>query len=108
MFLPVESQGQGSLVGCRLWDRTELDTTEATAAAAAAGTLETKKKNGIIIHRKQCLCHICAFIRCLCDPVSRREYTLRLRPLDWGIMDKSGTVLFLGLSPGYLLSFISK
>ena len=23
-------QGQGSLVGCRLWDRTELDTTEAT------------------------------------------------------------------------------
>ena len=25
-----ESQGWGSLVGCRLWDRTELDTTEAT------------------------------------------------------------------------------
>ena len=23
-------QGQGSLVGCRLWGRTELDTTEAT------------------------------------------------------------------------------
>ena len=30
VFLPVESQGQGSLVGCRLWGRTELDTTEAT------------------------------------------------------------------------------
>ena len=29
-FLPGESQGQGSLVGCRLWGRTELDTTEAT------------------------------------------------------------------------------
>ena len=25
-----ESQGQGSLVGCRLWDRTESDTTEVT------------------------------------------------------------------------------
>ena len=25
-----ESQGRGSLVGCRLWDRTESDTTEAT------------------------------------------------------------------------------
>ena len=25
-----ESLGQGSLVGCRLWGRTELDTTEAT------------------------------------------------------------------------------
>ena len=29
-FLPGESQGQGSLVGCRLWGRTGLDTTEAT------------------------------------------------------------------------------
>ena len=30
MFLPGESQGRGSLVGCRLWGRTESDTTEAT------------------------------------------------------------------------------
>ena len=30
VFFPGESQGQGSLVGCRLWGRTELDTTEAT------------------------------------------------------------------------------
>ena len=29
-FLPGESQGRGSLVGCRLWRRTESDTTEAT------------------------------------------------------------------------------
>ena len=29
VLLPGESQGQGSLVGCRLWGRTELDTTEA-------------------------------------------------------------------------------
>ena len=28
--LPGESPGRGSLVGCRLWGRTELDTTEAT------------------------------------------------------------------------------
>ena len=28
--LPGESQGRGSLVGCRLWGRTESDTTEAT------------------------------------------------------------------------------
>ena len=39
VFLPGESQGQQSLVGCRLWGHTELDTTEATAAAAAAGKL---------------------------------------------------------------------
>ena len=29
-------QGRGSLVGCRLWGRTESDTTDVTAAAAAA------------------------------------------------------------------------
>ena len=28
--LPGESQGQGSLLGCRLWGRTESDTTEVT------------------------------------------------------------------------------
>ena len=30
VFLPGESQGRGSLVGCRLWGRTGSDTTEAT------------------------------------------------------------------------------
>ena len=30
VFLPGESQGQGSLVGCRLWGRAESGTTEAT------------------------------------------------------------------------------
>ena len=30
VFLPGESQGRRSLVGCRLWGRTESDMTEAT------------------------------------------------------------------------------
>ena len=30
VFLPGESQGQGSLVGCCLWGRTEADMTEVT------------------------------------------------------------------------------
>ena len=30
VFLPGESQGRGSLVGCRLWGRTESDMTEVT------------------------------------------------------------------------------
>ena len=30
VYLPGESQGCGSLVGCRLWGRTESDTTEVT------------------------------------------------------------------------------
>ena len=31
VFLPGESQGRGSLVGCHLWGRTKSDTTEATS-----------------------------------------------------------------------------
>ena len=34
VFLPGESQGRGSLVGCSLWGRTESDTTSNLAAAA--------------------------------------------------------------------------
>ena len=30
VFLPGESQGRGSLVGCHLWGHTESDTTEMT------------------------------------------------------------------------------
>ena len=30
VFLPGESQGRGSLAGCRLWGHTESDTTEVT------------------------------------------------------------------------------
>ena len=30
VLLPGESQGRGSMVGCRLWGCTESDTTEAT------------------------------------------------------------------------------
>ena len=36
VFLPGESQGQGSLVGCRLWSRTVRQDWSDLAAAAAA------------------------------------------------------------------------
>ena len=36
LYFPGESQGQRSLVGCHPWGHTELDTTEAAPAAAAA------------------------------------------------------------------------
>ena len=42
VFLPGESQGRGSLVGCHLWGRTESDTTEVTAAVAAAAEVAKK------------------------------------------------------------------
>jgi len=54
VFLPGESQGQGSLVGCCLWGRTESDTTgdlaaAATAAAATAAAATTAAAAGITL-----------------------------------------------------------
>ena len=43
MFLPGEFQGRGSLVGCRLWGRTESDMTEATQQQQQQQTL-----NGVV------------------------------------------------------------
>ena len=37
VFLPGESQGQGSLVGCHLWGHTESDMTEVTQHSIAYG-----------------------------------------------------------------------
>ena len=42
MFLPGESQGRGSLVGCSPWGRTEPDTTEATQQQQQQGSLMEK------------------------------------------------------------------
>ena len=39
VFLPGESQGQGSLVGCRLWGRTELAAVAAAAVTSLVGML---------------------------------------------------------------------
>ena len=38
MFLPGESHGQGSLVGCRLWGSTELATAEATCSSSSSSS----------------------------------------------------------------------
>ena len=39
VFLPGESQGRGSLVGCRLWGCTESDTTEVTWQHIFSGSM---------------------------------------------------------------------
>ena len=38
VFLPGESQGWGSLVGCRVWGRTESDTTKQLSSSSSALT----------------------------------------------------------------------
>ena len=47
VFLPGESQGRGSLVGCRLWGRIESDMTEASQQQSAAASECTSYQNPI-------------------------------------------------------------
>ena len=48
-FLPGESRGRGSLVGCHLWGRTESDT---TAATQQQNVLTIKKQTAISEERQ--------------------------------------------------------
>ena len=49
VFLPGESQGQGSLVGCYLWGRTELDTTEVTQQQQQQQVLQRGFPGGSVV-----------------------------------------------------------
>ena len=49
MFLPGESQGQGSLVGCHLWGRTESDTTEVTQQQQHIYIKATKETDFVLL-----------------------------------------------------------
>ena len=44
VFLPAESQGRGSLVGCRLWGRTDRTPLKRDLAAAAEAAYVTSKE----------------------------------------------------------------
>ena len=46
LFLPWESQGRGSLMGCPLWDCTESDTTEATHPSSSFQVRRGSSDNG--------------------------------------------------------------
>ena len=52
VFLPGESQGRGSLMGCRPWGRTVLDTTEATQQRQRQRQCHKPRKIDIQISRK--------------------------------------------------------
>ena len=61
-----ESQGRRSLVGCHLWGRTESDTTEVTAAAAAAFDdiefVESHEKSHHLVRGGSCIIDSSSFI----------------------------------------------
>jgi len=58
VFLPEESQGRGSLVGCRLWGRTESDTTEVAQQQQQATSIGTWY-----------VCSVAQSCATLCDPI---------------------------------------
>ena len=79
VFLPGESQGRGSLVGCRLWGRTESDTTEVTQQQQIVWALSTKAKpmyilwssNSTPLYKCECVCvctHACVKNVCIYPP----------------------------------------
>ena len=53
VFLPRESQGWGSLVGCRLWGRTESDMTEVTQQQDSFGKTFNWRFNKLFYYRLQ-------------------------------------------------------
>ena len=57
VFLPGESQGRGSLVGCRLWSRTELNMTEATWQQQLRRHTKTQRYT----QRDTCV-HVCLYV----------------------------------------------
>ena len=72
VFLPGESQGRGSLVGCCLWGRTELDTTEAIQQQQhTISAIEVFAKLIILMHSK-CINH--SFERLPTSGVARNKH----------------------------------
>ena len=74
VFLPGESQGRGSLVGCRLWGRTELDTTEATQQQQQQTNTAPSNLSSVSLHtsrqpfwtvHKTTLCGSCSRMGCI-------------------------------------------
>ena len=75
VFLPGESQGQGSLVGCRLWGHTESDTTEVTQQQHQAHhkpqgyILQYWEYNQFCNNCKWTCCLVTKLCPTLCDPM---------------------------------------
>ena len=73
VFLPEESQGQGSLVGCRLWGRTESDMTEVTQQQQQQGVPER-------VSIRSCICYeTCQIIYEYCLAPCLRVHTINER-----------------------------
>ena len=82
VFLPGESQGRGSLVGCCPWGRTESDTTEVTQQLSSS--LLLYDNNSVYVLIQQCLT-LCDSMDCS-PPGSSVPGSLQVRILEWVAM----------------------
>ena len=73
MFLPGESQGRWSLVGCRLWGRTEPDTTERLTSSSSKLLI-----TGQVVGPVFCYCFI------VWGHILERSCLSGQRPCFWG------------------------
>ena len=69
VFLPGESQGRWSLVGCHLWGHTELDTTEATQRLQVSLTLKLTTLPWWCCWHMTCCVYVTQLCPTLCDPM---------------------------------------
>ena len=86
VFLPGESQGLGSLVGCRLWGHTESDMTEATAAVF---TLLQAKILKVLARLRNLLPRISPTEDCLTTHENQHDY-LFIRGRNQEVVTKNG------------------
>ena len=76
VFLPGESRGRGSLVGCHLWGRTESDTTEMTKQASKW----TKRNFSTSIYTCVYICWVWLY-KYTCTPL---QYSCLENPMNKG------------------------
>ena len=90
VFFPGESKGQGSLVGCRLWGRTESDTTERLSSSSSVCTQshDTFVTSWTVAQQVP-----------LSMGFSRQEYWSGCHALHQGIFLTQGSNLHLLMSP---------
>ena len=95
VFLPGESQGWRSLVGCRLWGRTELDTTEATKQQQQQQLISRESYGSITNNLGDYCCSVAQLCPTLCDPMncslpgSSVHGILQARILQWVALTSS-------------------
>ena len=92
VFLPGESQGRGSLLGCCLWGRTESDTTEVTYLTLPylIWVLLLLLSFGLFLHGKS---------------FSSPSLSVCMSPLFWGgsLVDNIyGGLVFVSIQPGFV------